>query len=141
VIAADLGGPAETVEHGVTGWRVPAGDSTILAEAIEAVLALPGAVLERVGTQARAAVVEGYTVAAMQAATLAVYREVVDRRPWGSSGLGTVGLPDRHPRAWREDPRLSRRQLLFPRLCSTAFTAFQSGFATRAAWRVVGSTS
>ena len=27
VIASDLGGPAETVEHGVTGWRVPPGDA------------------------------------------------------------------------------------------------------------------
>ena len=26
VIASDLGGPVETVEHGVTGWRVPPGD-------------------------------------------------------------------------------------------------------------------
>ena len=58
VIAADLGGPAETVEHGITGWRVPPGDPAILAEAIEAVL-------------------EHYTVAAMQAATLEVYREVM----------------------------------------------------------------
>ena len=41
VIASDLGGPVETVEHGVTGWRVPAGDAATLAAAIEAVLALP----------------------------------------------------------------------------------------------------
>ena len=27
VIASDLGGPVETVEHGVTGWRVPPGDA------------------------------------------------------------------------------------------------------------------
>src|SRR5690242_14586573 len=77
VIAADLGGPAETVEHGVTGWRVPPGDPVILAEAIEAVLSLPGKTLELVGAQARSAVLERYTVAAMQAATLEVYREVV----------------------------------------------------------------
>jgi glycosyltransferase involved in cell wall biosynthesis len=77
VIAADLGGPAETVEHGITGWRVPPGDPAILAEAIEAVLALPGETLGMVGAQARAAVLEHYTVAAMQAATLEVYREVM----------------------------------------------------------------
>jgi glycosyltransferase involved in cell wall biosynthesis len=77
VIAADLGGPAETVEHGITGWRVPPGDPAILAEAIEAVLALPGETLGMVAAQARAAVLEHYTVAAMQAATLEVYREVM----------------------------------------------------------------
>jgi len=77
VIAADLGGPAETVEHGITGWHVPPGDPAILAEAIEAVLALPGETLGMVGAQARASVLEHYTVAAMQAATLQVYREVM----------------------------------------------------------------
>ena len=41
VIASDLGGPVETVEHGVTGWRVPPGDADALAAAIEAALALP----------------------------------------------------------------------------------------------------
>jgi glycosyltransferase involved in cell wall biosynthesis len=40
VIASDLGGPAETVEQGVTGWRVPPGDASALASAIEQVLGL-----------------------------------------------------------------------------------------------------
>ena len=79
VIATDLGGPAETVEHGVTGWRVPPGDAAILAEAIEAVLALPAETLATVGTQARAAVLRDYTASKMQAATLGVYREVMGR--------------------------------------------------------------
>jgi glycosyltransferase involved in cell wall biosynthesis len=78
VIASDLGGPVETVEHGVTGWRVPPGDAAVLAEAIEAVLALPQETLDDVGANARAAVLDGYTVAAMQAATLGVYAELVD---------------------------------------------------------------
>ncbi|HTI84036.1 MAG TPA: glycosyltransferase family 4 protein [Acetobacteraceae bacterium] len=77
VIAADLGGPAETVEHGVTGWRVPAGDAAILAEAIDAVLALPAETLNAVGAQARVSVLRDYTVSRMQAATLSVYREVM----------------------------------------------------------------
>ena len=33
VIAADLGGPRETVQEGVTGWRVPPGDPAALAAA------------------------------------------------------------------------------------------------------------
>jgi glycosyltransferase involved in cell wall biosynthesis len=76
VIAADLGGPVETVEHGVTGWRVPAGDAAALAAAIEQVLALPAAARAELGARARAGVQRGCTVAAMQAATLAVYDEL-----------------------------------------------------------------
>ena len=77
VIASDLGGPVETVEHGVTGWRVPPGDAGALAAAIEQVLELPAAVRADLGIRARAAVQRGYTVAAMQAATLAVYDELL----------------------------------------------------------------
>ena len=77
VIASDLGGPVETVEHGVTGWRVPPGDAGALVAAIEQVLALPAAARADLGIRARAAVQRGYTVAAMQAATLAVYDELL----------------------------------------------------------------
>ncbi len=77
VIASDLGGPVETVAHGVTGWRVPPGDPGALAAAIEAALALPVAERQALGCRARAAVLRGYTVGAMQAATLAVYRELM----------------------------------------------------------------
>jgi glycosyltransferase involved in cell wall biosynthesis len=77
VIASDLGGPAETVEHGVTGWRVPPGDAAALAAAIETVLALPVEQRRALGCRARAAVLRSNTVNAMQAATLAVYQEVM----------------------------------------------------------------
>jgi glycosyltransferase involved in cell wall biosynthesis len=77
MIASDLGGPVETIEHGVTGWRVPPGDAGALAAAIEHVLALPASARAEVGFRARAAVQVGYTVAAMQAATLAVYDELL----------------------------------------------------------------
>ena len=79
VIAADLGGPVETVEQGVTGWRVPPGDAAALAAAIEHVLALPAAERQALGQRVRAAVLRGYTVAAMQAATLDVYADVLTR--------------------------------------------------------------
>jgi glycosyltransferase involved in cell wall biosynthesis len=77
VIASDLGGPVETVEHGVTGWRVPPGDPAALAVAIEQALALPADARAAMGARARAAVQRGYTVSAMQAATLAVYDELL----------------------------------------------------------------
>jgi glycosyltransferase involved in cell wall biosynthesis len=77
VIASDLGGPVETVEHGVTGWRVPPGDADALAAAVEHVLALSSAARAELGDRARTAVLRRYTVGAMQAATLAVYDELV----------------------------------------------------------------
>ncbi len=86
VIAADLGGPAETVMDGVTGWLVAPADAVALAGAIRAGLALPAAERAAVGAAARAAVLAGATVAGMQAATLAVYREVL-----GLDGVAPAG--------------------------------------------------
>ena len=56
VIASDLGGPAETVEQGVTGWRVPPGDASALASAIEQVLELGAEQRAALGMRARGAV-------------------------------------------------------------------------------------
>lgn len=77
VIASDLGGPVETVEDGVTGWRTPPGDATALAKALDTVLAMDLAERAGIGAAARAAVLRGFTTKAMQQATLAVYREVL----------------------------------------------------------------
>ncbi|HEY3848011.1 MAG TPA: glycosyltransferase family 4 protein [Acetobacteraceae bacterium] len=77
VVAADLGGPVETVRHGVTGWRVPPGDPAALAAAIELAMALPEAERHALGQRARQAVQRGYTVRAMQEATLDVYEAVL----------------------------------------------------------------
>jgi glycosyltransferase involved in cell wall biosynthesis len=77
VIASDLGAPRETVAEGVTGWRIPPGDAAALADAIGKALALPPAESAALGARARAAVLSGYTTEAMQAATIAVYRELI----------------------------------------------------------------
>ena len=77
VIASDLGAPRETVAEGITGWRIPPGDAAALAEAISKALALPSAERAALGARARAAVLSGYTTEAMQAATIAVYRELI----------------------------------------------------------------
>ena len=77
VVTSDLGAPIETVEHGVTGWRTPPGDAGALAAALEMALALPPEERQALGCRARAAVLRGYTVGAMQAATLGVYRELM----------------------------------------------------------------
>jgi glycosyltransferase involved in cell wall biosynthesis len=83
VIASDLGAPRETVEHGVTGWRVPPGDPGALAAALGEALALPREARARVSTAARAA---APSIAAMQAATLAVYSELL-----GGCGVASGG--------------------------------------------------
>jgi len=79
VIATDHGGAVETIEHDVTGWRVSPGDDVELAAGLDYVLALPDHQREAIGAAARASVIENYTVARMQAATLEVYREVLER--------------------------------------------------------------
>ncbi|MCK8784945.1 glycosyltransferase family 4 protein [Roseomonas sp. NAR14] len=77
VIATDHGGARETVEEGVTGWRVPPGDVPALAAALRRALAMPAEARAAMGARARAAVLAGHTTAAMQRATLDVYRELL----------------------------------------------------------------
>jgi glycosyltransferase involved in cell wall biosynthesis len=77
VIASDLGGPVETVEHGVSGWRVPARNVTALADMIEHVLAMSAGERAATGAAARASVLQHATTAGMQAATLDVYCDVL----------------------------------------------------------------
>jgi len=77
VIATDHGGAAETVEHLVTGWRVPPGDAGALAAALDHALDMPPDDQQALGNRARASVCAHYTTAAMQAATLGVYQELL----------------------------------------------------------------
>ncbi|MCX7378434.1 MAG: glycosyltransferase family 4 protein [Alphaproteobacteria bacterium] len=77
VIATDHGGAVETVAHGVTGWRVRPNDPDELAGMLDQVLSQPLATRLDMGEQARAMVHARFTTAAMQAATLDVYREVL----------------------------------------------------------------
>ena len=77
VIATNHGGAAETVQHEVTGWRVPPGDVAALAAALDHALSMSPGDRHALGVRARAAVLERYTTAAMQDATLDVYRELL----------------------------------------------------------------
>jgi glycosyltransferase involved in cell wall biosynthesis len=56
---------------------VPPGDAGALAAALDAVLDMDAAERATLGARARASVQRNYTVAAMQEATIAVYREVM----------------------------------------------------------------
>jgi glycosyltransferase involved in cell wall biosynthesis len=77
VIAADHGGAAETVMDGENGWRVPPGDAGALSEVMQFALGLSAETRAALGAAARASVMANYTTAAMQQATLAVYRELL----------------------------------------------------------------
>ena len=77
VIGSDHGGAAETIAHGETGFRVKPGDPVALAAMLDDVLAMGAEARSALGQVARAAVQARYTVAAMQAATIEVYREVL----------------------------------------------------------------
>ena len=93
VIASDLGGPVETVEHGVTGWRVPPGDADALAAAIDAALALTAEARAALAGRARAAVLRRYTTRAMQEATLDVYEAVLLGGPAACPASHGVAAP------------------------------------------------
>lgn len=85
VIASAHGGAAETVAPGKTGFLVPPGDAAALAAAIETAIGLGAAGRAALGAAAREAVLARYTTRALQAATLAVYRELLPP-PRGGAG-------------------------------------------------------
>lgn len=59
-IVTDLGGQAELVEHGVHGWKVPAGDPQALSAVLDNCFSCDGAV-DRAGKNARHEFVSRYT--------------------------------------------------------------------------------
>ncbi len=81
VLASPLGGPAETILDGETGWHIPAGDAAAWAWAVERALALSPEARARMGWAARARVEALYSLAAMTEATFAVYRRLLAARP------------------------------------------------------------
>jgi glycosyltransferase involved in cell wall biosynthesis len=85
VVAFHHGGAAETVAEGLTGFLVPPGDVPGLAAGIGRALDLSDEERAWLGWRAREAVLEGYTTASMQNATLAVYDEILSGR------LGALG--------------------------------------------------
>ena len=77
VIATNLGGPSETVEHGVTGWLTNPGDVDSLARALDEALSMDAETRIALGHRARASVLNGYTLQGMRDATLDVYEAVL----------------------------------------------------------------
>lgn len=81
VVASDHGGARETVAEGATGWRYPPGDAGALAEAVNRALEMDASGRAHMGAAGRARVAQRFTVARMQAETLAVYARVQNTRP------------------------------------------------------------
>ncbi len=78
VLATPLGGPAETILPGETGWLAPPGDTQAWASAIAAALATPREARERMGRAGRARVIAHFSLAAMTAATFQLYRRLLE---------------------------------------------------------------
>jgi glycosyltransferase involved in cell wall biosynthesis len=77
VIAGNHGGAGETIADGDTGFLVPPGDYAALAQAVDAALDMNADDRVAFGQHVRQKVCETYSVAAMQAAVLAVYAELL----------------------------------------------------------------
>ncbi len=80
VIASALGGPAETVIDGLTGWLAPPGDAAGWTSALAMALSTPGDRLAAMGAAARERVLRFYSLPAMCEATFRVYRGVLEGR-------------------------------------------------------------
>jgi sugar transferase (PEP-CTERM/EpsH1 system associated) len=72
VVASDVGGIPEVVDHGVNGTLVPAGDPEALAQALAAYVRDPQRAAAH-GRAARARIEQHYSMAAMLAAYLGLY--------------------------------------------------------------------
>jgi glycosyltransferase involved in cell wall biosynthesis len=78
VVAAEVGGLPEVIEHSVTGWLVPPEDPQALACTLREVL-INKRQSYYVGQNARQRIVELYSVEAVAQKTLNVYSEVLDQ--------------------------------------------------------------
>ena len=78
LIAADHGASKELVLPNETGWLIPPKDSEVLAEALREALALDVQARETWARRAITRVQEQFTKQNMCAATLDVYRELLD---------------------------------------------------------------
>ena len=102
VIVSDIGGLPETIvsppASGITGWRVPPGDSRALADALGAALRLPASERLAMGQRGRAFVTGRFTLAELTRQTLAVYDGLL------GTGLAARKLPAARP---QQDIRLT----------------------------------
>lgn len=77
VIASNLGGFAETVEDGRTGFLIPPNDPAALADSLDRLMKMSQAEREAIGAAAAARARALYSKEALQASTLQVYRRLM----------------------------------------------------------------
>jgi glycosyltransferase involved in cell wall biosynthesis len=80
ILATDVGGHRDLIEHGTTGALLPLSALDRLPDAIEEMLDLGREKRERLAQNARARVLEHHRPAAEYAAYAAIYREALDAR-------------------------------------------------------------
>ena len=80
VLAADQGAVRETVDDGLTGWRVAPGDADAWAAALARALDTPAAARAVMGAAGRSRVERLYSLDAMTTATLQVYARLLAER-------------------------------------------------------------
>jgi glycosyltransferase involved in cell wall biosynthesis len=81
IVTTDIPGCREIVQHGVTGWLVPARDIGALADALRQAIEQPG-LREQYGATARALVASDFSMSRVASETIAIYDKLVppDRR-------------------------------------------------------------
>jgi glycosyltransferase involved in cell wall biosynthesis len=80
VLASELGGPAETVVHGETGFLVSPGDAPAWSAALDLALAMSPAERAAIGAAARERIAAHYSTERMCEATFALYRRLSESK-------------------------------------------------------------
>jgi glycosyltransferase involved in cell wall biosynthesis len=82
VLSTEVGGVADLVTHGVTGWLVPAGDPAAMAEAIQHLLAVPE-LRVRLATAGRPVALDRYDVTRLIARVEKLYAGMIQEKMKG----------------------------------------------------------
>jgi glycosyltransferase involved in cell wall biosynthesis len=77
VLASNLGGPAETIVHGVTGFLAPPSDRQAWTAALDLALALTPTARAAIGAAARQRITAFFSTERMCEATFALYRRLI----------------------------------------------------------------
>jgi L-malate glycosyltransferase len=86
VVATDVGGNAEAIKDGVSGFIIPSEDDAALSDAITRFLSDPSKAKE-MGVAGRGLVVEKFTIAAMMQQITNVYSSLLEDRTLSRAGL------------------------------------------------------
>jgi len=113
VIASDHGGLQETIINGETGFLVSPADAGALADAMASAVAMAVPDRREMGRAARNRVAQTYTIPSMTAATLAVYRRLLQENACDGGHFplkwGEEGVSANHNRRIDGPPSMTRR--------------------------------